>query len=74
MVAPPQIGTLVLAEIFIDMPVGVGGGVVHGTFSEYCDHEISLTPLHFMLLLIIVAAQLQQENVQFAQGPSISPL
>ena len=34
MVAPPQIGTLVLAEIFIDMPVG--GGVVHGTFSEYC--------------------------------------
>ena len=61
MVTPPQIGTLVLAEIFIDMPVG--GGVVHGTFSEYCDHEISLTPLHFMLLLIIVAAQLQQENV-----------
>ena len=26
-------------------------------------HEISLTPFHFMLLLIVVAAQLQQENV-----------
>ena len=36
-------------------------------------HE-TLTPFYFMLLLIVVAAQLQQENVQFAQGPSISPL
>ena len=26
-------------------------------------HEIPLAPLHFMLLLIVVAAQLQQENV-----------
>ena len=31
-----------------------------------------MTPFHFMLLLIVAAAQLQQENL-FAQGPSISP-